>query len=117
MTHIVCMSLLRPHIALFPPTFYSLHLIRDTSKEKPLELEMGWLCAESGFKHSHVPKDLVSAADQAGKTALEGGATLAYAVAQEEAEAARLAAERDARSAALAEQSGIEEKVDMEIEE
>ena len=56
----------------------SLHLIRDTSKEKPLELEMGWLCAETGFKHAHVPKDLVLASDAAGKVALEGGATLAY---------------------------------------
>mmetsp|Transcript_52055 Transcript_52055/g.102737 ORF Transcript_52055/g.102737 Transcript_52055/m.102737 type:complete len:275 (+) Transcript_52055:53-877(+) len=55
-----------------------LHLIRDTSKEKPLELEMGWLCAETGFKHAHVPKDLVLASDAAGKVALEGGATLAY---------------------------------------
>lgn len=80
---------------------------------------MGWLCAETDFKHSHVPKDLIAQADQAGKTALEGGATLAYAVAQAEAEAAREAAERDARSAALAEEAetaGIEEK-SMEVEE
>ena len=52
-----------------------MHLIRDSSKEKPLELEMGWLCEENGFKHTHVPKELVKQADIAGKTALEGSAT------------------------------------------
>jgi hypothetical protein len=86
-----------PGLSLFPPC--SLHLIRDTSKEKPLELEMGWLCAESSFKHTHVPKDLVAAADAAGKVALEGGATLAYA------KATGAAAES---SAATEEKSGME---------
>lgn len=61
-----------------------LHLIRDTSKEKPLELEMGWLCAESSFKHAMVPKELVLASDAAGKAAAEGGATLTSAAAVEE---------------------------------
>jgi hypothetical protein len=59
---------------------------------------MGWLCAESSFKHTHVPKDLVAAADAAGKVALEGGATLAYAKATAAAES----------SAATEEKSGME---------
>lgn len=40
-------------------------MIRDPSKEKPLELEMGWLCAETKNVFSHVPKDLVQSADAA----------------------------------------------------
>lgn len=60
-----------------------MHLIRDTSKEKPLELEMGWLCAESGFKHALVPKALVAAADVAGKAALEGSARESSAALEE----------------------------------
>jgi hypothetical protein len=61
--------------------FGSLHLVRDMSKEKPLELEMAWLCEESGFKHSLVPKELVQAADAAGSAAMEGAAGAAIAAA------------------------------------
>ena len=52
----------------------SLHLIRDSSKEKPLEIEMGWMCEETNFEHSHVPKELVAAAEAQAKASLEGGA-------------------------------------------
>ena len=45
---------------------------------------MGWLCAESGFKHTPVPKDLVAAADAAGKAALEGSGGLRIAAAASE---------------------------------
>jgi len=40
-----------------------LQLIRDPAKDKPLELEMGWVCTESGYSFKAVPKDLVNAAD------------------------------------------------------
>lgn len=55
-----------------------LQLVRDESKEKPLEIEMGWVCVESGFKYVSVPKDLVLEADKiaietAGTTSVTGG--------------------------------------------
>ena len=58
--------------------------MRDTSKEKPVELEMCWLCADSGFKHALVPKALVAAADAAGKAALEGTSARESSAATEE---------------------------------
>ena len=64
-------------------TFRRLHLVRDTSKEKPVELEMCWLCEESGFKHALVPKALVAAADAAGKAALEGSTRESSAATEE----------------------------------
>jgi 20S proteasome subunit alpha 7 len=51
-----------------------LHTIRDPSKDKPFELEMGWMCEETAMKHSFVPADLVAAADAAAKAAVTGGA-------------------------------------------
>eukprot|EP01033_Poteriospumella_lacustris_P004770 gene4770-3425_t len=42
-----------------------LQVIRDPAKDKPLELEMGWLSAETNYVFGHVPKDLVLAADAA----------------------------------------------------
>mmetsp|Transcript_35701 Transcript_35701/g.42631 ORF Transcript_35701/g.42631 Transcript_35701/m.42631 type:complete len:269 (-) Transcript_35701:303-1109(-) len=35
---------------------YSLH---EEGKDKPFELEMSWLCEESGWVHKGVPKDLI----------------------------------------------------------
>lgn len=70
-------------VVLHTYTTRRLHLIRDSGKEKPLELEMGWLCAETGFKHAMVPKELVLASDAAGKAAAEGGATLTTAAVEE----------------------------------
>ena len=32
--------------------FNSLYVIQDQSKDKPIELEMGWLCAETKYKYS-----------------------------------------------------------------
>lgn len=51
--------------------------MRDQNKEKPLELEMGWLCAETDWKHALVPKALVDEADKLAIAAVEGGAVLA----------------------------------------
>lgn len=50
-----------------------LHTIRDQSKDKPLEIEMGWLCEESKFKHCAVPKDILAAADAQARANVEGG--------------------------------------------
>ena len=36
-----------------------MHIIRDASKDKPFELEMGWLCEETNMKFALVPKPLV----------------------------------------------------------
>lgn len=47
-------------------------MIRDENKEKPLEIEMGWLCSENGFKQTPVPKQLVAEAAAAGKAKAEG---------------------------------------------
>mmetsp|Transcript_23039 Transcript_23039/g.49868 ORF Transcript_23039/g.49868 Transcript_23039/m.49868 type:complete len:116 (-) Transcript_23039:79-426(-) len=71
-THLYPVFPFTRHFSLF-----RLHMIRDNSKEKPLELEMGWLCAETQFKHALVPSELVAAADAAGKAALEGSASSA----------------------------------------
>jgi len=49
-----------------------LQLVRDQSKEKPLELEMGWLCEATGWKHSLVPKDLLNEADKLALASVEG---------------------------------------------
>jgi len=49
-----------------------LYVIQDQSKDKPIELEMGWLCEETKYKYSLVPKDLVIAADTAAKEGLQG---------------------------------------------
>lgn len=50
-----------------------MYVIRDPSKDKPFELEMGWLCEESQWKHSLVPADLLAEADANGKALSTGG--------------------------------------------
>ena len=47
---------------------YRLHTAHD--EEKPFELEMAWICDESGKKFAKVPADLVQEADKAAKDAL-----------------------------------------------
>ncbi len=61
-----------------------MQLVRDQSKEKPLELEMGWLCAETEWKHALVPAALVAAADKLAVASVEGGATEEPAAVAEE---------------------------------
>jgi 20S proteasome subunit alpha 7 len=41
--------------------------IHDDIKDKLFELEMSWICTESGNKHQFVPKDLVDAAEKIAK--------------------------------------------------
>jgi len=61
-----------------------LHVIRDPSKDKPFELEMGWLNAQNQFVYELVPSAIVSAADSKAKENLEGGAAAAAAAGGEE---------------------------------
>ncbi len=63
---------------------FRLQLVRDQSKEKPLELEMGWLCAETEWKHALVPKELVLEADKIAVAAVEGSAAVESEGAAEE---------------------------------
>lgn len=51
-----------------------LQVIRDQAKEKPLEIEVGWVCEENGYKHTLVPAELVAEADAKAKADLEGAA-------------------------------------------
>jgi 20S proteasome subunit alpha 7 len=51
----------------------SIHLVHDDNKDKDFELEMTWVCAESGNKHKAVPAELLAEADAKGKAALEEG--------------------------------------------
>lgn len=49
-----------------------LQVIRDETREKPLELEMGWVCEASNWQYSLVSKDLVKDADTAALAAVAG---------------------------------------------
>mmetsp|Transcript_12964 Transcript_12964/g.20367 ORF Transcript_12964/g.20367 Transcript_12964/m.20367 type:complete len:194 (+) Transcript_12964:179-760(+) len=48
-----------------------IHSVHDEVKDKEFELEMSWICAESGWKHKMVPKDLAKVAEEEAKAALE----------------------------------------------
>lgn len=39
-----------------------IHLLHEEGKDKPFELEMSWLCEESGWEHKGVPRDLIKEA-------------------------------------------------------
>jgi 20S proteasome subunit alpha 7 len=39
-----------------------LHKSHEESREKKYELEMTWICPQSGFAHQHVPKELLKEA-------------------------------------------------------
>jgi 20S proteasome subunit alpha 7 len=36
-----------------------MYTVRDASRDKPFELEMGWLCEETDWKYTAVPTELV----------------------------------------------------------
>lgn len=59
-----------------------LHTIRDPNKDKPFELEMGWLTEANEHKWALVPDDMVKSADNKAKEGLEGGAAAAAAGAE-----------------------------------
>ncbi|WWD22861.1 hypothetical protein CI109_107356 [Kwoniella shandongensis] len=50
-----------------------IYLVHDDNKDKDFELEMTWICTESGNKHAPVPADLLVEAEAAAKAALEEG--------------------------------------------
>ena len=49
----------------------SLNVVHDDSKDKPFELELSWITAETGWKHQHVPKELRDEANEWAKKQLE----------------------------------------------
>eukprot|EP00960_Hanusia_phi_P071312 767523-Hanusia_phi.AAC.7 len=48
-----------------------IHSVHDDVKDKDFELELSWICEESGWKHKMVPKDLAQKAEEEAKKALE----------------------------------------------
>lgn len=56
-----------------------IHSLHEEGKDKPFELEMSWLCEESGWKHKGVPKNFIKEAVEWAKKdiaeAEEGGET------------------------------------------
>ena len=50
-----------------------MYTIRDPSKDKPFELEMGWLCEATEWKYASVPAELLTAADSAAKALIADG--------------------------------------------
>ncbi|KAJ1558587.1 hypothetical protein HK405_013361, partial [Cladochytrium tenue] len=44
-----------------------IYAVHDDAKDKDFELEMSWVCEESGGRHQFVPKDLVQEAEAAAK--------------------------------------------------
>jgi 20S proteasome subunit alpha 7 len=49
----------------------SIHLVHEDTKEKDFELEMTWVCEESGGLHLPVPTDLKEEAEQKAKAVVE----------------------------------------------
>mmetsp|Transcript_16953 Transcript_16953/g.24613 ORF Transcript_16953/g.24613 Transcript_16953/m.24613 type:complete len:275 (+) Transcript_16953:44-868(+) len=47
------------------------HAFHDDGKDKPFELEMSWLCEESGWEHRGVPRDIISEAVEWAKKDIE----------------------------------------------
>lgn len=39
-----------------------IHLLHEEGKDKPFELEMSWVCEESGWEHKGVPRDFIKEA-------------------------------------------------------
>lgn len=63
----------RPADAPLTLTPRSIHLVHDDNQDKAFELEMTWVCEESGMKHAAVPADLLAEAEEKAKAALEEG--------------------------------------------
>jgi len=47
-----------------------IHALHDEAKDKPFQLEMSWLCEESGWEHKGVPKDILNDAVEWAKNAI-----------------------------------------------
>lgn len=48
-----------------------IHLLHEEGKDKPFELEMSWLCEESGWEHKGVPRDYIKEAVEWAKNDIE----------------------------------------------
>jgi 20S proteasome subunit alpha 7 len=48
-----------------------IHTLHDEGKDKPFELELSWLCEESGWKHQQVPSALANEMEAAAKKEIE----------------------------------------------
>ena len=48
-----------------------IHVLHDEGKDKPFELEMSWLCEESGWVHKGVPRDYIKEAVEWAKKDIE----------------------------------------------
>ncbi|CAM9188890.1 unnamed protein product, partial [Ectocarpus sp. 13 AM-2016] len=48
-----------------------LHVLHDEAKDKPFELEMSWVCEESGWKYQAVPQAQVKEAEEWAKQSIE----------------------------------------------
>ena len=48
-----------------------IHTLYDEGKDKPFELELSWLCVESGWKHEFVPAALKGEIEAAAKKEIE----------------------------------------------
>jgi len=46
-------------------------ICHDDNKEKPIELEITWICSQTGFLHQRVPTELIAEARKYGEDALE----------------------------------------------
>jgi len=46
-------------------------MLHDDAKDRPFEIEMGWLCAETGWEHKGVPKEFIKEAIEWAKKDLE----------------------------------------------
>jgi len=48
-----------------------IHTLHDEGKDKPFELELSWLCAESNWAHTHLPAALKEEVEAAAKKEIE----------------------------------------------
>ena len=54
-------------ILIFFSSPRSIYKVHDEAKDKEFELELSWVCEESGFKHQLVPKAIFDESVQAAK--------------------------------------------------
>lgn len=50
---------------------FSIYLVHDEVKDKMFEMELSWVCEESGGRHQFVPDALYKEAERYAKAALE----------------------------------------------
>jgi len=48
-----------------------IHTLHDDGKDKPFELEMSWVCEESGWRHQQVPNSLKQEAEETAKKEID----------------------------------------------